>query len=137
MTNRRYPQISGAHLSATESRGWRTRRHGKDVARWWIHLRRGQWHRRVPSDDTHLPIPFPQLLPRSSYDGVGNGGRRRGRCGTPAMVSPHCPGQARYKLHGVTVTLSKKRKEKGDAPIAPATVSSNSGEVEARRLRAR
>ena len=133
----------GTHTSAgttrqrQENRGWLTRRRGNGETHRWPQLRRGQWHRRVPSDDTHLPIPFPQLLPLSSYDCVGNGGRRRGRCGTPATASPHCPGQAQYELHGVMVTLTKKRKEKGDAPIAPATVSSNCGEVEARRPRAR
>ena len=101
------PWISGPRRSTTENRGWRARRRGNGVARRRLHLRRGQWHRRVPSDDTHLPIPFPRPLPRSSYDGVGNGGRRRGRCGTPAMASPHCPTQARYKLHGVTTELER------------------------------
>ena len=107
LTDNRDPLVRGPRLSAKQKQG--TTRDGAEaaLARRRRELRRGQWHWRAPSDDTHLPIPFPQPLPCSSYDGVDNGGRRRGRCGTPATASPHCPTQARYELHGVTTELER------------------------------
>ena len=113
----------------TESRGWLTRRRGNGETHRWPHLRRGQRHRRVPSDDTHLPIPFSRPLPRSSYDCVGNGGRRRGRCGTPTTASLHCSTQARYELHEATMELTKQRKEDENGSVVVGHGELHSGEA--------
>jgi len=79
VTDARDPHVSGPRMSAALKQSMAGTRRGTDGARRRRLLRWPQGHQCVPRDESHLPMPFPQPLPSSSYDGVGNGGRRRGQ----------------------------------------------------------
>ena len=74
-------------------------------------------------------MPLPQMLPNPSHDSVGNGGRWRGRCGTPATASLNCSTQARYELHEATTELTKQRKEDEKGSVVVGRGEVRSGEV--------
>jgi len=80
-------------------------------------------------------MPLPQMLPNPSYDSIGNGGRRRGRCGTPATASLHCSTQARYELHEATMELTKQRKEDKKGSVVVGRGELRSGEARPWRRR--
>jgi hypothetical protein len=116
------PHMSGR--ATTGERPWLA------LARWRRHFRRGQGRHHARHDETHPWMPQVWLLPASTYGSDVHSGRQRGRGETPATTSPHCPTQAWYELHGVTVKPIEKKGRKREPLSTPDTVSLISGEVE-------